>query len=84
MTVPAVETADISDHSLRGGVSGRPSASASSLGRSSGVVHCGAIDLELVKCCRLPELLDMVESLKMLESLELFVGKVVGHGQWSE
>lgn len=34
-----------------------------------------------MKCCRLLELLDMVESLKVLESLELFVGEVEGHGE---
>lgn len=81
MAVPAVEEADLVDHSLGGGVSGRLSASAPSLGSSGGMVGGGAVGLRLVRRCRLLELLGEVESLKMLESLEFFVGESEGHGQ---
>lgn len=81
VAVPAVEEADLAGHSLGGGVSGRMSASAPSLGSSGGMVGGGVICLRLVRGCRLLELLGMVESLKVLESLELFVGEIEGHAE---
>lgn len=80
VAVSAIKETDLIDHSLGGGVSDRLSASAPPLGSSGGMVGGGAIGLRLVRRCRLLELLGMMESLKMLKSLNLFVGQIEGHG----